>query len=36
MVLGIIASAFLALVAVVSLLLVGFFALALRLDTGYG
>lgn len=36
MVLGIIASAFLALVAVASLVLVGLFALALRLDTGYG
>lgn len=36
MVLGIIASAFLALLAVVSLMLVGLFALALRLDTGYG
>ena len=36
MVLGIIASAFLALLAVASLMLVGLFALALRLDTGYG
>jgi hypothetical protein len=36
MVLGIIASAFLAMLAVVSVLLVTFFALALRLDTGYG
>ena len=36
MVLGIIASAFLALLAVVSLMLVGLFSLALRLDTGYG
>jgi hypothetical protein len=35
MVLGIIASAFLAVLAVVSLSLVTFFALALRLDTGY-
>ena len=36
MVLGIIASAFLALLAVASLVLAGLFALALRLDTGYG
>ena len=36
MVLGIIASAFLALLAVASLMLVGLFAVALRLDTGYG
>jgi hypothetical protein len=35
MVLGIVASAFLAMLAVMSLLLVTFFALALRLDTGY-
>ena len=36
MVLGIIASAFLALLAVASLMLVGLFTVALRLDTGYG
>ena len=36
MVLGIIASAFLALIAVASLVIVGLFAVALRLDTGYG
>ena len=35
MVLGIIASAFLAMLAVMSLVLASFFALALRLDTGY-
>ena len=35
-VLGVIASAFLALLTVASLLLVGMFALALSFDTGYG
>ncbi|MGA9102421.1 hypothetical protein [Aeromicrobium sp.] len=36
MVLGIIASAFLALLAVLSMLFAGLFALSLSLDTGYG
>lgn len=36
MVLGIIASAFLALLAVVSLMIAALFSVALRLDTGYG
>jgi hypothetical protein len=36
MVLGIIASAFLALLVVASVMFAGLFALALRLDTGYG